>query len=146
MADALRLEAKLDNLEPLLDFAAGQFERLGAPGELGGRLRLVLEELLVNVCHYAYAVPQAPGAPHEGLVEVTCLREPGTDGKQRFCVCVRDWGVPFDPLQREAPDVALGVEERPVGGLGILLAVEMADHLQYARQQGANVLTACFDL
>jgi anti-sigma regulatory factor (Ser/Thr protein kinase) len=147
MADALRLEARLDNLEALLDFVAARAKALDVPPELAGRVRLVLEELLVNVCNYAYAGSGARGSAEPdspGLVEVRCLRRAGEQATDLFCVRIRDWGSPFDPLTREAPDTGAGLDERPVGGLGILLAVEMADHLDYCREPDANVLMACF--
>jgi len=49
--------------------------------------------------------------------------------------------MPFDPLSRSDPDVTQGVEEREIGGLGILLIKEMMDHVEYRRENTMNVLT-----
>lgn len=139
MAEHLRLKAEMANLEAFLDFGEREAERLGAPPGLDMKLRLVLEELLVNVISYAYA----DGEP--GDAELECRLE-DAEGGNRFCVVVRDRGAAFDPLSKQAPDVHAGLEDRPIGGLGILLAVEMSDHIAYAREGDANVLTACFDI
>jgi anti-sigma regulatory factor (Ser/Thr protein kinase) len=139
MAETLRLQAEMANLEAFLGFALEQADALGAPPALGGKLQLVLEELLVNVFHYAYG-------EEAGDAELECRTEGSAGEQRRFCVVLRDWGAPFDPLAKEAPDTSAGVDERPIGGLGILLAVQMSDRIGYAREQDANVLTACFNI
>ena len=70
-------------------------------------------------------------------------------GTSEFSVEVRrggtlvfaDDGVAFDPLQREAPDVEAGAEERKAGGLGIFLVRQLAREVKYERRNGKNVLT-----
>lgn len=57
-----------------------------------------------------------------------------------------DWGKPFNPLTGESSNTNLSIEERPVGGLGIFLAREMADTIDYERDGDSNVLTFCFTL
>lgn len=139
MAASLRLRADMANLEAFMDFGVQQAELLGAPQELSFKLQLVLEELLVNVFHYAYG-------EGDGDAELECNQtDEGPTGK-RFCVLLRDWGAAFDPLAKEAPDTSTGVDERPIGGLGILLAVQMSDDIAYARVQDTNELTACFNI
>lgn len=98
------------------------------------RLDLVLEEILVNVANHAYGGRQ-------GTFEVECAVRDG-----QFCCLIRDWGAPFDPLAASAPDTGTTMEQRPVGGLGILLVTTMSDHCRYARTDEANELTVCFAL
>ncbi|MGZ8259211.1 MAG: hypothetical protein ACXWUL_01510 [Caldimonas sp.] len=48
---------------------------------------------------------------------------------------------PFDPVEhhaRSAIDPAVGVEDRPIGQLGIALAVDMSDRVRYVREDGWN--------
>ena len=96
-----------------------------------------MEELVVNVIHYAYPDGQ-------GDLEVHCLLVESVH--RRFCVRLRDWGAPFNPLASEMPNTQLDVEDRPVGGLGIFLAEEMSDSITYERKDDSNILTFCFDL
>ena len=49
--------------------------------------------------------------------------------------------MPFDPLEREDPDVTLSAEERDVGGLGILMTKKLMDEVSYEYRDGKNVLT-----
>ena len=53
---------------------------------------------------------------------------------------VSDDGPEFDPLAAAEPDTALGVEERPVGGLGIALVRRLMDAVEYERRGGRNRL------
>ena len=42
-----------------------------------------------------------------------------------------DQGMPYDPLEREDPDVTLKAEDRPVGGLGIFMVKKTMDDVSY---------------
>lgn len=53
---------------------------------------------------------------------------------------VVDDGPEFDPLSVPEPDRALGVEERPIGGLGMALVRRLMDEVKYERRDGKNRL------
>lgn len=93
-------------------------------------LRLVLEELVVNVVNYAY------GEGGDGPLEITV-----DNSEEAIVITLTDQGMPFNPLQQEAPDTSLDAEERPVGGLGIFLVRQMMDNVGYRYEAGRNVLT-----
>ena len=93
-------------------------------------LNLALEEVVSNVILYAYP----PGSA--GLVDVEAIVR---DEKLDFVVT--DAGIPFDPTSVGRPDLTLGVNERPVGGLGIYLVRTIMDQVSYARVDGKNVLS-----
>ena len=95
------------------------------------KLRLSIEEAVENVVRYAY----------EGGIG---WLEAGTSlDKDTLILTVelRDAGVPFNPLDREDPDITLSAEEREVGGLGIFLCKQMMDSLSYRYEDGNNILT-----
>ena len=136
--DTLRSPANLDRIHEFQAFVRKRAKELGLPAESSGKLELVMEELAVNVMYHAYPDGQ-------GDLEVHCLLE--NKGLQHFfCVRLRDWGEPFNPLTGEKPNTELDVEDRPVGGLGIFLAGEMADSIRYEREGDTNVSTFCFNL
>src|SRR5262249_6685447 len=54
---------------------------------------------------------------------------------------VADEGVEFNPLTAASPDVALDLEHRPIGGLGIFLVRQLASSLADCRRDGWNRLT-----
>ena len=116
---------------PLLNaFVKQVMERLGVEASLAKKLQLAVEEAVVNVMEYAY--PQ--GVTGDVLLHVT------SDG-QSLKFVIKDQGGAFDPTMKETPDTTLSVEDRPIGGLGILLVREMMDSINYERTGGMNVLT-----
>lgn len=96
------------------------------------QLDLAVEELYVNIAHYAYA-------PGTGDVEIDCeLNDEG--GKKVLRVTFKDHGTPFDPLAKKDPDITLSAEERGIGGLGIFLTKKFMDSVEY-EYKDANILT-----
>ena len=93
-------------------------------------LRLVCEELVVNVVDYAY--PEGV----EGYLDVEIDREDAM-----ITIRFRDGGTPFNPLDRDMPDTTLPLEERRIGGLGIFLTIKKMDEVTYDYVNNENVLT-----
>ena len=52
-----------------------------------------------------------------------------------------DDGAPYDPLAHTDPDTTLSAEERPIGGLGIMMVKKIADAVTYSRDGDRNTLT-----
>ena len=89
-------------------------------------IRMVVEELVVNIVDYS-------GSNYMD-VEISCE-------KDRFTMCYRDGGVPFNPLKNEPPDFSLPIAQRQMGGLGIYLALTSMDTAEYEFVKGENVFT-----
>lgn len=118
-------------LDDVLDFAKAQLERVVCPTKTVMQLTVAIEEVFVNVAHYAY--PDS-----KGNVKVGC----SFDSTERiFTLCMSDKGIPFDPLQKPDPDITLSAEEREIGGLGIFIAKKTMDTLFYRYENGENILT-----
>lgn len=95
------------------------------------KLRLSIEEAVDNVVRYAY-----DGGI--GWLEV------GTQLDNESLVLtieLRDAGTPFNPLDRDDPDITLSAEDRQFGGLGIFLCKKMMDSISYRYEDGNNILT-----
>jgi anti-sigma regulatory factor (Ser/Thr protein kinase) len=54
---------------------------------------------------------------------------------------VEDDGGPFNPLEKEPPEVPLSLEDAGVGGWGIPIVRALADDLSYERRDGRNRFT-----
>jgi anti-sigma regulatory factor (Ser/Thr protein kinase) len=94
------------------------------------KLRLSIEEAVVNVVQYAYQ-------GGIGWLEAgTSLDE----DKLILSIELRDAGTPFNPLEKADPDVTLSAEERQIGGLGIFLVKKTMDAVEYAYVDGWNIL------
>jgi anti-sigma regulatory factor (Ser/Thr protein kinase) len=134
--DTLTMPAQLSSLEPLLSFALERTERLGASRELLQDIRLALEEILTNVFFYAYPGVEKP------VLEVGFSAQSSRELSFR----ITDWGIPFNPLGVDAPDLGRNLSERKTGGMGIYLVRNVAHELAYERSSDANHLTLIFRL
>lgn len=123
--------ATLDNIDAATDFMNGILESAGCPMRTQMKLAIALDELMSNVARYAYA-------PGTGDVTI-CVEVP--EAPRRAVVTLTDSGVPYDPLQKEDPDVTLSAEERGIGGLGIFIVKQSMDEMTYAYEDGRNVVT-----
>ena len=122
-------EASIKKLPEVLEFAEEQMNKADCPMKVVIQVNIALEEIFVNVAHYAYT--DGVGAAKVGI-------EAG-DGK--VTVRIEDNGSPFDPLGHSDPDVTLSVEERGIGGLGIYMVKQSMDEVTYSYENGKNVLT-----
>ena len=95
--------------------------------ELQFKLRLCIEEVVENIVNYAY-----DGG--KGWVEVGTHLDSDT-----LTITLKDEGIPFNPLEKEDPDITLSAEERQIGGLGIFLCKQMMDKLEYERTDNCNI-------
>ena len=53
---------------------------------------------------------------------------------------ITDTGAEFDPTSVSKADTTLGIDDRPIGGLGIFLVRNLMDSINYERIDGKNVL------
>ena len=66
---------------------------------------------------------------------------PAAEHVERFRLAeIIDEGEAFNPLERESPDISQGLDDRPVGGLGIHIVKQLMDDVSYQRQDGRNHL------
>lgn len=134
----LTIPAELKRLTEVQQFVCRTAQSMGATPVLCPKLELVMEEIFVNIVNH--------GRPKvKPDVEIVCSREE-VDGAERLRVSFRDWGPPFNPLDKESPSLEQDVELRPIGGLGIHLVLRMADHCEYSRLEDGNLFTVCFAL
>ncbi len=121
-------------LVPFMDMVATE---LDMPQATHSALNLALEEALVNVIQYAY--------PPE-ITKKISLTARWTDDKKHVDFTLKDCGKAFDPLQVDVADTTLSLEDRPIGGLGILLVRDIMDTVGYQRLNGENILKMGKDL
>ena len=96
---------------------------------LGYTVRLSCEEIIVNIISYAYP----PGV--NGYIWLNVVVE-----QEMLCIEIHDGGTPFNPINREDPDIMQDLGEREIGGLGIFLVLQMMDDVEYKYEEGKNKL------
>ena len=129
----LTVDATVENLDTVTDFVNGQLEQAGCSPKVIMQTDLAVEEIYVNIAHYAYH-------PKTGKATIRCAV--GGDPLQVVIEFV-DEGKPYNPLEKEKPDVTVSAKERQIGGLGVFLAQKMMDDISYEFQNGKNILTIC---
>jgi anti-sigma regulatory factor (Ser/Thr protein kinase) len=133
---SLRLTAQTGNLDQAVSFVAQCAKAHGFSEDRTLSVELVVEEVFVNVCMYAYE-------NENGHVEITCKSE-NTPG--RLTLEILDEGKPFNPLSAvPANDQDVDLTQRRVGGLGILMIIQITDEVSYERIGESNRLTLIFD-
>ena len=123
--------AKTEALPDILGFVEKTLEGYGCPMKIQMAVCVAIEEVFVNVAHYAYGDEE--GDMNLGI---------GFDKENRTMTFrMTDKGVPFDPLKKPDPDITLSAEEREIGGLGIFITKQTMDSVTYAYENGKNILT-----
>ena len=123
--------AKIEALSDILGFVDQTLESCECPMKIQTAICVAIEEVFVNVAHYAYG--DGEGEMALGI---------GFDPESReMTFRMTDRGIPFDPLQKPDPDITLSAEEREIGGLGIFITKKTMDTVTYAYENGENILT-----
>ncbi|MBQ7197293.1 MAG: ATP-binding protein [Synergistaceae bacterium] len=127
----LTIEADEKNLEQVLDFVNEQLEAQGCSLKTQMQIDVSVEELFVNIAHYAYN-------PETGFatIKIEIQKEPSS-----VSITFVDKGVPYDPVAKPDPDVTLSAEEREIGGLGIFMVKNSMDEMTYEYKDCQNILT-----
>lgn len=118
-----------ESLQKAMQTVEEQLEAAGCSPKNQMKIMVALEELFVNVAHYAYE-------GKEGQVILNLDIEDDT-----MVLKLKDSGKPFNPLAKEDPDITLGAGERQIGGLGIFMVKKTMDDFSYAYEDGQNVVT-----
>ena len=125
------IDALTDNLPQVISFVDEQLEAADCPMKIQMQIDIAVEEIFVNIAHYAYA-PEVGTA----TVRVDISGEP-----LAVEITFIDSGVPYDPLEKADPDVTLSAEERQIGGLGIFMVKKTMDDVKYEYLDRQNILT-----
>jgi anti-sigma regulatory factor (Ser/Thr protein kinase) len=92
-------------------------------------LVLAVDELLMNIVLYGYKDDRE----HSIFLEIKI------DGENIYVQIVDD-GIPFNPQSAPSPDINTPVETRTPGGLGIFLAKNYVNSIDYVFSEGKNRL------
>ena len=131
----LTVPANVTELPRVNEFIHTELDRRLCPVRTQNQLDIAVEELFVNVAHYAYpdATPDNPGSAR---ISYTYSAEPPS-----ITVDIADDGIPYDPLAKPDAVTPDDIMDVPIGGLGILMAKRSVDEMRYERIDGSNVVT-----
>lgn len=124
----LVVDAKTENLDQVLDFVNLELEAADCPMKTQVQLDITVEEIFVNIAHYAYQ-----SGVGKAVVRIR-IQEEAVE------IIFMDQGVPYNPLEKEDPDITLSAEDRQIGGLGIYMVKKSVDAVSYEYKYGQNIL------
>ncbi len=131
---AQRTEAlTIDAVAHCTEFATMQARRAGFSAARVDEIELVVEEVAANICHYSYG-------DRLGNVELSCRLLAGSSLELVFC----DGGKPFDMLAMPDPNLAVDIDQRGLGGVGVPMMRVLVDRASYRRDGERNVLCLVF--
>lgn len=98
------------------------------------QLSLCIEEIVVNICDYAYDTINDTN----NIFSVEVLIDKNID---KLLISFIDSGKKFDPTKMKDVNILQGVDERNIGGFGIHITKNIVDVLEYNRENNKNILT-----
>ena len=133
MEKRLSLEAKIENLDEVTGFIEAALEVAGCAMKQIMQINLAVEEIFVNIAHYAYGKLDASGniIPDSGTGPADIILD--ADNSKSVLTFIEE-GIEYDPLKKEDPDITLSAQEREIGGLGILMVKKIMDEVSDSRK------------
>ncbi|MBR2589938.1 MAG: SpoIIE family protein phosphatase [Clostridia bacterium] len=126
--DEMTLDATLENVTTAVNFVGDKAKELNFERKAQYHIEMAVDEIISNVARYAYD-------KQEGTVDIAVHSD-----EKCMCITVKDSGVPYNPLEKEDPDVTLSADERGIGGYGIYLVKKVMDEVEYRYENGCNIL------
>ena len=134
MEKTLTLNNNLGAVEPVKALIDEVKKVVGLEDRETSKLRLALEEAVVNVALYAYPSDES----HKFTLQLRA-----TDRDLSFLLV--DKGSPFDPTIVPDPDITAEAIDRPIGGLGIMIVKKCMSSVIYEREEGENRLLMIYN-
>lgn len=129
--EEITIDAQVDKFPLIHAFLEENLEGMYCPMKTLMQLEIVAEEIFVNIAKYAY------GDRTNGIAIVKLRSKAPGEVTLSFI----DYGAPYNPLDKEDPDITLPEEERPIGGLGIFMVKKSVDDIRYKYEKRRNILT-----
>lgn len=125
----LTVPGRLDSLSAIGQYVNAAALAAGLDKRVSYRLRLAVDEIATNIISHGY---EEAGETGDVMVQADIDQDALT-------ITLEDTAVPFDPRHFERPDqIDKPIEERPIGGLGVYLAMENVDKFDYEYVNNRN--------
>jgi serine/threonine-protein kinase RsbW len=125
---SIKLQNRLEDSIKLADFFSDYVKTYNIPDDVYNDLRLVLEEVFINITSYAYDI---------GDSQTITVNLNNTAGE--ISITFNDTGIAFDPLSHTTDNIETA--DHCEGGMGIHIIRSLTDHQQYHRVGQSNVFT-----
>lgn len=123
----MELPGNLDSLKTIRDYVMAEAAQFGLGQQAAYRLALAVDEIATNIINYGY---EGRGGP---------IRLTSDVHHDRLRIVLEDESPRYDPRERPKPEsLDAPLDERPIGGLGIYLALNGVDQFDYEYVDGKN--------
>ena len=126
--DTLKVRGTLQDIEPVINYAISAAHEAGLSERELQRIRLAVDELATNIVMHGYEE-----AGRSGDLSISAEYDEG-----QFTIYLEDSGEEFDPRDTPPPDLGTPLGKRPLGGLGIHLALWAVDQFHYEHKKNRN--------
>ena len=128
---SISIRAVAQEQAPVADAVDEFLSRHDVPPLTAIKLQIALDEILANIISYAY-----PPDAENPFAQISLAID-----HRAVTMVIVDAGKPFDPLTAADPDTTLDIDDREIGGFGILLVRKQMDDVRYERRGDNNCLT-----
>lgn len=127
----ITIDAITNNVEKVVDFVNAELESIDCPIKAQMQIDVAIDEVFANIASYAYG-------DNTGVATISIDIDMAAS---LVTIKFVDSGIPYNPLEKDDPDVTLSADDREVGGLGIFLVKKTMDSVEYEYIDNKNVLT-----
>jgi len=127
--NSFKIQSTMEEYQKAIEFIEDHLVATNMNQQNRLKVLIACEELIVNIINYAY---------EKGNGDLEIEFEEKEDWV-KITIC--DNGKAFNPLQKADAEVETSIEEREVGGLGILMLKKLIDQIEYSYQDGQNRIT-----
>lgn len=124
--ESIITQADAVSTERVWNFISRQTKKAELGSKITNRAQIVVDEIYSNIQQYSGAT----------MAQVFCRIE-----SDRMILIFKDNGAQYNPLILQEPDVTVPLDDREIGGLGLLMVKKMSSDLSYVYEDGYNVLT-----
>jgi len=126
--ESLKVPGTLQEIEPVINYAVTAAHEAGFDDHELHRIRLAVDELATNIVLHGYEE-----AGLSGELQISAQYD-----EEQLVITLEDTGEGYDPRHTPPPDLTSPVEKRPLGGLGVYLALWALDQFDYEQQKNRN--------
>ncbi|MBD2179764.1 ATP-binding protein [Planktothrix sp. FACHB-1355] len=129
--ESLTVPGNLDSLSAIAQYVMAAADAAGLDKKASYKLRLAVDEVTTNIIIHGYEENHLQG-------DVYMMADLDDSS---LTITVEDTATAFDPfpkLSLEEEKIGLPMEQRPIGGLGVYLAIQGVDKFFYERVGDRN--------
>lgn len=123
--------ATKDSLSEVIAFTEECLKSFKCPKKNSMTICVAVEEIFINIANYAYSDGNGNASLSFGFDE----------NERLLTLVLKDNGTPFNPLEKDEPDITLSADDREIGGLGIFITKKTMDTVSYSYENNQNILT-----